>query len=261
VRRALPLLLVLAAPPALAQEHDHSQHGGAGGAAPPPVARDHAADAVYDPAAMARARTQLRLEHGGMGYSKLMLETAEIRSDDGYGWEGFASLGGDINRFVLKSEGDGAHGDLESAEAQALYSRAVTPYFNLQGGIRQEFGPSSTTYAVAGVEGLAPYWFEIGAFAFLSEDGELSARAEASYDLRLTQRLILEPRAEFDAEEGRGLSSGEYGLRLRYAVRPEFAPYVGVHYERRYGEAADLAAAAGEPVSETRTVVGLRAWF
>lgn len=259
--KRLLLLGALIATPALAQEHDHSHHTGSSGAAPPAVAKDHAADEIYDPAEMARARNQLRLEHGGMGYAKIMLETAEARSDDGFGWEALASFGGDIHRLALKTEGDADHGDLENAEVQALYSRALTPYFNLQAGLRQDIEPSSTTYAVLGVEGLAPYWFEIGAFAFLSEEGDLSARAEASYDLRLTQRFILEPRAELEAEEGLGFSSGEYGLRLRYAIRPEFAPYIGVHYERLYGTAADLARTAGESVSATRTVVGLRAWF
>jgi len=260
MRTLILLAAIAAATPALAQEHDHSTHA-TGGAAPPPTATDHAADEVYGPAEMARARDLLRLEHGGMGYAKVMIETAEARSDDGYGWDGAASFGGDIHRLVFKSEGDGADGDLETAEAQALYSRAVSPYFNLQTGLRHDFEPLSTAYAVIGIEGLAPYWFEVGAFAFLSEHGDLSLRAEASYDLRLTQRLVLEPRVELDAAEGFGLASGEYGLRLRYAIRPEFAPYIGVHHERKYGTAADIAAAAGEDVSETRTVVGLRAWF
>lgn len=258
--RRWALALALVATPALAQEHDHSGHG-AGGAAPPPAPGDHAADAVYDPIAMARARDILRAEHGGGRYSKVMLETAEVRSNDGYGWEVQASFGGDINRLLAKTEGDGADGHLESAEAQLLYSRAVSPYFNLQAGVRQDFQPMSRVYAVVGVEGLAPYWFEVGAWAFLSDEGEASARVEASYDLRLTQRWILEPRAEIEAQDGLGFSHGEYGLRLRYAISPNLAPYAGVHYERKYGEAADLAAAAGERVSETRTVLGLRAWF
>lgn len=264
----------LAGAPAFAQPPDpHAGHGASGSAAPPPVAADHAADAVFDPEAMARARETLKLEHGAMAWRKFILETAELRSGDGeegYGWEGQYSFGGDVNRVVIKTEGDGEQGELEHAEAQALYSRAVTPYFNLQAGLRRDFEPDpQRTYAVVGIEGLAPYWFEVGAFAFLSEEGDLSARLEGSFDLRLTQRLILEPRAEVDLSAGDvaelGLASGltavEAGLRLRYAVTPEFAPYVGVHYERRLGGAADTARARGEEVDALRFAAGLRAWF
>lgn len=202
-----------------------------------------------------------------------MLETAEIRpgsGPDGYAWEGRASFGGDIDRFVLKSEGDGAGSHLEEAEVQALYSRAIGPYFNLQAGVRQDVQPRPRrTYATVGVEGLAPYWFDVEAALFLSDKGDLSGRVEASYDLRLTQRLILEPRAEANVAAqdvralgvGSGLSDLEVGLRLRYAITPEFAPYVGVNHVRKVGDTADFARARGEDVRDTRVVFGIRAWF
>lgn len=237
---------------------------------PPPIPTDHAAERFHDPAAMAAARAQLRKEHGDVRYSKVMLETAEWRDDDGYAWEGQASFGGDIHRIVLTIEGEGEGGHLEAAEAQALYSRAVGPFFNLQAGLRHDFRPRpDRTYATVGLAGLAPYWFEVGAAGFLSNTGDLSARFEASYDLRLTQSLILEPRAELelaaqDTPElgiGAGLTDVELGLRLRYAIRQEFAPYVGVFHERKFGETANLARAAGETARDTRFVVGLRAWF
>jgi len=186
------------------------------------------------------------------------------------GWEASAAYGGDIRRAVLKTEGDGAEGDLERAEVQALYSRAIGPYFNLQAGVRQDFQPRlRRTYATVGVEGLAPYWFEVSAQAFLSDKGDLSARLEGSYDLRLTQQLILEPRGELNLAAGddraigvgSGLTDLELGLRLRYAIAPEFAPYVGVNWERKLGDTADFARDAGEARSDTRLVVGLRAWF
>jgi len=243
-------------------------------AAPAIGADDHAADRVYGKAAMDAARRRLFDEHGDHAFSMLFLETLEYRphSDgDGYGWEGQYWWGGDINRLVLKSQGEGTGREgLEQAEAQALYSRAIGPYFNLQAGVRQDFarGPDRT-YGVLGVEGLAPYWFEVSAHAFVSDKGDLTARLEGAYDLRLTQRLILEPRAELDlaAQDvrelgvGSGLSTGEFGLRLRYAIRPEFAPYVGVLHEAKFGRTADLARGAGLDVRSTRVVLGLRAWF
>jgi copper resistance protein B len=242
-------------------------------APPPPVPTDHAADRVFSPADMAAARETLRREHGVMRWTTVMVETAEVRPTghgEGYGWEASASYGGDIHRAVLKTEGDGAEGDLERAEVQALYSRAVGPYFNVQAGVRQDFEPRPRrTYAVLGVEGLAPYWFEVGAAAFLSDKGDLSARLEASYDLRLTQQLILEPRGELTLTAsddraigvGSGLTDLELGLRLRYALTPEFGPYVGVNWERKLGDTADLARAANEARSDTRLVLGIRAWF
>jgi len=240
---------------------------------PPEPPADHAADRLFAPADMARARAQLRREHGDVRWSKVMLETAEIRlsgDGDAWAWEGEASFGGDLNRLVLKSEGEGASGELESAEVQALYGRALGPYFNLQVGVRHDVEPGpQRTYAVLGVEGVAPYWFEVEAALFLSDRGDLSARLEGSYDLRLTQRLILEPRAEANlaagADRARGLGSGlqdvELGLRLRYAIRGEIAPYVGVHHERKLGDTADLARRRGQGTKDTRVAFGLRAWF
>ena len=234
---------------------------------------DHAAERFFGARQMAEARALLRKEHGDIRWSRVLLETAEVRpSDDGdaYAWEGEASFGGDINRFVLSTEGEGEDGDLHEAEVQALYSRAIGSYFNLQAGVRQDFEPRPRpTYATVGVEGLAPYWFEVGGALFLSDEGDLSARLEGSYDLRLTQKLILEPRAEVNLaasadralEEGSGVRDVELGLRLRYAIKPEFAPYVGVNWERKFGDTADFARAAGEGVEDTRFVVGLRAWF
>lgn len=208
-----------------------------------------------------------------MRWSKVMLETAEVRPGDGadvYAWEGEASFGGDINRFVVKSEGEAVSGELESAEVQALYGRAIGPYFNLQAGLRHDFRPGpQRTYATVGVEGVAPYWFEVEGAVFLSNKGDVSARLEGSYDFRLTQKLVLEPRAEANLaatadaarHEGAGLREVELGLRLRYAIKQEFAPYVGVHWERKFGDTADYARAHGEGVEDTRFVVGLRTWF
>lgn len=285
--RRVALLMLAAAAPVQAQTMDHSQmdHGAMGHSMPitdaaipqgtaPPVPTDHAADALYDPAAMARARAAMIAEGGGMTYSQWMLDRLEYRAGkgaDGYAWEGEGWIGGDINRFAVKSEGEGAFGgSLERAELQALYSRAIDPWFNLQAGVRQDLGEGpDRSYAVIGIDGLAPYWFEVGAEAFLSNRGDAHLRLEASYDQRLTQRLILQPAAEFnlaaqDVPElgiGAGPSDIELGLRLRYEIAREFAPYVGVNWERKLGDTANYARAAGDRPSATSLVIGLRAWF
>lgn len=256
----------------------HAGHGAVrppapGNAPPPPAAADHAADRVFAPEAMAAARKQLRIEHGGMRYSKVMLDEVEVRPSskgDAFAWEGEASFGGDIHRFVLSSRGEAGSGDVHKAEVQALYARAIDPYFNLEMGVRQDFEPRPRrTYAALGVSGVAPYWFEVEATAFVSDKGDVSARLEGSYDLRLTQQLILAPKLELNLEAqdvpelglGAGLSSVEAGLRLRYEIRPEFAPYIGVFHEQSLGDTADFARAAGEDARDTRFVAGVRAWF
>lgn len=240
---------------------------------PPLPPTDHAAEQFYDPAAMAAARAQLGKEHGGGRYYAVMANILEWAPGDGdaWRWEGEAWFGADINRLVIKTEGEARSGEgVEHAEVQALYARSIGPYFNLQAGVRQDIRPRpSRTYATVGIEGLAPYWFEVEGAVFLSDQGEVMARLEGSYDLRLTQKLILQPRLEAnfaaqntdELEIGSGLSDMAFGLRLRYEVRREFAPYVGVSWERKFGNTADYARAAGHETSDARLVVGLRAWF
>ena len=282
---ALALLLAGAAVPSLAQM-DHSAHQmpSAEGAPAPkdgapqgdaaPIPAGHAADAVYDPAVMARARAGMTEEHGGMSFSQLMVDRLEYRPQkggDGYHWEGEGWIGGDIDRLAIKSEGEGAvKGPLESAEVQALYSHALDPWWNLVVGVRQDFRPRpQRTYATIGFEGLAPYWFELEGQLFLSDKGDAHLRLEGSYDQRITQRLILQPAAEVniaaqDVPElgiGSGFSDIELGLRLRYEFAHEFAPYVGVNWERKLGDSARYARAAGEKASAASLVVGMRFWF
>jgi copper resistance protein B len=265
------------AAPGAADPHAGHAMGGAasaavGNAKPPVPPTDHAADKIYDPADMAAARRLLRREHGAMPWSKVMLETGEYRpakGGDGFGWEGQASFGGDVNRFMVKTEGEGEGSHVETAELQGLYSRAIGPYYNLQVGVRQDFEPRSRTYLAAGVQGVAPYWFEIDASAFLSDKGDLTARFEGAYDFRITQRLIFEPKVEVNVSAqrvpslriGAGLTDIEGSLRLRYNISQRFSPYIGVLHEHRFGKTADYARADGGHASETRFVVGLRAWF
>ena len=252
-------------------EPQDSATGGAPAPAPP---TDHAADALFGADRMASSRTMLRHENGGVPAYSVMFNLAEYRvqrGGDAYRWDGEGWFGGDIDRLVVKSEGEGAiRGGVESAEVQALYSRAIGPWFNLQAGLRQDFSPGpARTYATVGFEGLAPYWFEAEGALFLSDKGDLFGRLEGYYDQRLTQRLVLQPRIElnFAAQDvpangvGSGLSDAELGLRLRYEIKREFAPYIGVSWERKFGDSARFARAAGDSVGATSLVIGVRAWF
>ena len=245
------------------------------GTAPAPAPpTDHAADAVWGAAAVAPSRAALRREHGGFTGSMILFNLAEYqvrKGSDGYRWEGEGWFGGDINRFVVKTEGEGdLRGPLEAAEVQALYSRAIGPWWNLQAGVRHDIRPEpQRTYATLGIEGLAPYWFKASGALFLSNKGELLGRLEGFYDQRITQRLILQPRGELnlaaqDMPEigvGAGLSDIEVGLRLRYEIAREFAPYVGLEWAGKVGETARLARAAGDQPSSVNYVAGIRFWF
>ena len=246
----------------------------AGTAPPPPVPSDHAGDAVYGTPAMEMGRHHLNEFHGAQKFSQVSLNVFETQfrsGRDGYEWGGDAWYGGDIHRLWMKTEGEGAFGHpVEKAEVQALYSRAVGPYFNLQGGVRYDFKPNpSRIYAVAGFEGLAPSFFDVEGALFLSNKGEFMARLEGYYDQRITQRLILQPSAElnFAAQNspeigvGRGLSDAEIGLRLRYDIRREFAPYVGVQYRHAFGATRRYLKAEGEDPAGWSLLTGIRMWF
>ena len=245
-----------------------------GDAPAPPPPGDWYADRIFPKGEMEHSRHAMMIENGAQKVGFVSLNLAEYQARkgrDGFRWEGEAWYGGDINRLTLKSEGETAFGEgIESGEVQALYSRAIGPYFNAQAGVRQDFGHGpDRTYATVGFEGLAPYWFEVEGALFLSNKGDLLARLEGSYDQRITQKLILQPMAEVnfalqDVPEsgiGSGLSGFELGLRLRYEVVKEFAPYVGVEWGRKVGDTARFARAAGEDVSGVSFVMGVKAWF
>ena len=245
------------------------------GTAPAPAPpRDWYADRVYSSAAMDRARHAMMSENGGQTVAFISFNLAEYQARkgrDGFRWDGEAWYGGDINRLTIKSEGEGVFGEgLEGTETQLLYSRAIGPYFNAQAGFRQDLGPGpDRSFAVIGFEGLAPYWFEVEGALFLSDKGDLLARLEGYYDQRITQKLILQPRAELNVAAqdipasgiGSGLSDIELGLRLRYEIVKEFAPYVGVEWARSFGDTARFARAAGNDANSVSLVLGVRAWF
>ena len=251
--------------------------------APPPprayVGPEHAADLVYSDAAMTEAREELYEGHGGVEVYKFLIDQLEAKireGRDGYAWDGQFWYGGDINKLWLKTEGEGEFGGgIEEAEVQALWSRAINPWFDLQLGLRQDFqSEPDRTHLVAGIQGLVPYWFEVEGTAFLSNKGDVTARFESEYDLRLTQTLIMQPGVELDLalqdipelRIGSGLSTAEIGARLRYEFFPNsgpavIAPYVGVQYERAFGDTADFRRAAGEGVDGWSLLVGIRTWF
>ena len=233
------------------------------------------ADAYFDREAMAAARSSLRAEHGGGTNWFLLAERLEYQTNEGASlllFDGQGWWGTDRNKLWVKSEveRDFDAGRFEEAELQALWSRPISRFFDIQAGVRQDFQRGADrTFAVAGVQGLAPYWFEIDAAIFVSGDGDVSARFEAEYDLLLTQRLIIQPRTELnfaiqDVAEigvGSGLSTAELGLRLRYEIRRQFAPYVGVNWERAVGETAEFARSDGDDAGAVSAIAGVRLWF
>jgi copper resistance protein B len=185
-------------------------------------------------------------------------------------WDNQGWIGHDINRFWFRAEGEAERGGVADAFADALFGRAIRPFWDVVVGVRQDFQPGpGRTWAAVGIQGLAPYWFEVEATAYMGESWRTLFRLETEYELLLTNRLILQPRLEFDIYGksdpergiGAGLSSGEAGLRLRYELRREFAPYVGVTWDRSFFGTADLAQASGEDTDGAKLALGRRVWF
>lgn len=204
----------------------------------------------------------------------VQVEQLEYRLTDGKDrlkWDAQGWVGEDYNKLWIKTEGEKVFGgDLEQAEVQLLYSRIIHPFWDVQIGGRFDVRPQPKRgFGVLGVQGLAPYFFEVDAAAFVSHEGDLSARLKGEYELLITQKLILQPSLELNlaAQEveklgiGSGLTDVELGLRLRYEIRREFAPYIGVSWERKVGRTADFAREDGEEVDSLAFVSGIRFWF
>jgi len=201
---------------------------------------------------------------------RLEFQTAEGK--DLLLWDVQAWVGADYNKLWFKSEGTWLidQEKFEEAQTELFYSRNIASFWDAQVGIRHDFKPDpDRTFAAFGVQGLAPLWFEVEATAYISEDGDVSAGFEAEFDLLLSQRLILQPRFESsialqEVEEygvGQGINDIELGVRLRYEFRREFALYIGVSWNRKLGETADLAEADGDDIDATSFVVGVKLWF
>jgi copper resistance protein B len=251
-------------------------HGSMQGGAAPPDARDpHAYSGGYalDSGAYALpGGRQLRLadEHNFGSLLVDNLERARTRKNSFTAYDLQAWFGRNYDRAVLKAEGEVDGGKLEDARTELLWGHAVAAYWDTQLGVRYDSGENPDRKWLAfGIQGLAPYWFEVDAAAYVGEGGRSALRLEAEYELLLTQKLILQPKIETslygksDAARGlgSGLSDAAVALRLRYEIRREFAPYVGVEWARKFGGTADFARAAGEDTRNTRLVAGLRFWF
>jgi len=194
-------------------------------------------------------------------FAHLLLDQFEalLGSSDAFRWDAEGWAGTDENRLYLLTEGETRKGSVTDGLDELLYDRPITPFFDLQAGVRSDLDSGANrTWAALGVAGLAPYFLELSTTLYASDTGHYAARAMASYDLLLTQRLILSPMVELNAyskaDPGRqtasGLSGIEAELRLRYEITRTFAPYLGVSYERE--EAA---------MNNTRVALGIRAWL
>lgn len=273
----------LSAPPAsaptgAANEDPHAGHRGHhGGHAAPP-----SAVAVPGPVLPAPDPERLRAAfpdlapHAHMQaspWSKVVLDRLEVQDaddDTAQAWEAHASWGREFDRLVLTSEGERLHGDTEELRHELFWSHAFSRWWESRLGLRRDDGEGpDRSWVGFGVEGLAPMFIEVSAVAYVGESGRTAFSLEAEYEARLTNRLILQPRLELnahgedDVQKGiaSGLSDTSLGLRLRYEIRRELAPYAGVTWSRLHGDSARLARGAGERVGEARAVVGLRIWF
>lgn len=238
-----------------------------GGSAPPNARDPHAYAEGYDfgPYSLRMADTH--------SFGALLVDNLEtVRSDDNStaAYDLQAWYGRTFDRAVLKAEGDIDDGEITEARTELLWSHAVAPFWDTQLGMRYDSGAGpDRAWLAFGVQGLAPYWFEVEVTGYLGEEGRSALRVDTEYELLLTQKLILQPRIEANAygrrDTERGLGSGlsdiTAGLRLRYEIRREFAPYVGVEWAGKFGQTKDLARSAGEDANETRLVAGLRFWF
>lgn len=244
--------------------------GSAQGGSPPPDARDPHAYAEGATFNFGSARTELA---DVRSFGSVLLDNFEAARVDGetvvpYDLE--AWFGPTFDRAVLKAEGEIESGKFAEGRTELLWGHAFAPYWDFQLGARHDGGPGpDRNWLAFGVEGLAPYWFELEITGYVGDSSRTALRVDASYEMLITQKLILQPRVEAsfygkrDIERGigSGFSEASAALRLRYEIRREIAPYIGVEWARKYGETEDLARAGGGDPGDTRFVAGLRFWF
>ena len=257
-------------PPAAAQE-DHSAHQKPADPKPYPQGIRPITD--QDRKAAFPDLNEQHAVHDDAVHYFVLFDQLEWKTGGGVSgpsWDNRGWIGRDVNRFWFRSEGEGEDGSLESANAHALYGRAIHRWWDVVAGVRQDFDPGpAQTWAAVGIQGLAPYWFEVEATAYIGASGRTHFRLETEYELLLTNRLVLQPLVEIeiygkddpDHRIGAGLSSSDVGLRLRYEIRRELAPYVGVTWSRKFFGTADLAEASGKETSGARLALGVRVWF
>ena len=192
-------------------------------------------------------------------------------SNTEFRWEGQGWVGTDYNKLWIKFEGTlQPNGTFDDGQHQFLYDRAITTFFDLQGGLRSDIDSRPTrNWAAFGIQGLAPYFFDLELTGYVSGQGHLAAKLEASYDLLITQRLILQPQIELNLYSkadparlvGAGFSDIDTGLRLRYEFTRNFAPYLGAVYEGKFGQSASYARRLGESTGDFHLAFGVRVWF
>ncbi len=293
----LSVQVAIAATDALAKEGGHAGHGAATvpdkPAANTPPAMDHGDMKMQGGSAPADARDPHAYSGGfvlgsgpyalpgGRGlrlgdektFATLLVDNLEVVRTDGRSSGAYdltARIGRDYNRLVIKAEGEVSGGKVQEARTEGLWSHAFATFWDAQLGLRQDsgIGPGRTWLAF-GVQGIAPYWFELGAAAYVGDGGRTALRLNAEYELLITQKWVLQPRVEANVygksdpanEIGKGLSSVSAGVRLRYEFTRQFAPYVGIEWAGRFGETADIARADGRPTRNTSVVAGVRFWF
>jgi copper resistance protein B len=189
---------------------------------------------------------------------------------NGGAWDAQGWVGGDFDKLWLKSEGATLGGKTRDSKVEALWAHAILPFWDTQLGVRHDFsGGPSREWAAFGVQGIAPYWFDVELTGYIGEEARTAIRLKTEYDLHLTQRLVLKPEIELNAYGkpdrarglGAGLADGQFELRLRYEITRRFAPYVGYVYDRKFAGSAALARRAGDPVIDHRAVAGIELLF
>jgi copper resistance protein B len=267
-----------ATPPIAAQTKPADEHAGHVMAAPPQAPSNPVPRAAVPPLTDEDRKAAFpevvghTLHDSGVNYWVLFdqLEGQAAGGAASFNWDSKGWVGGDVNRLWLRSEGAANQDGVADAEAHIFYGRAIARWWDLVAGVRQDFRPGrGQTWAAVGIQGLAPYWFEVEATGYLGDGGRTGARFEVEYELLFTNRLIAQPLIEIELYGqpdpqrgvGAGLSSANVGLRLRYEIRRELAPYLGVTWDRKFGETRDIATTSGKGGSSARVAFGMRAWF
>jgi copper resistance protein B len=252
--------------PALAQAQDASAPGDARHVAPAPPETP-----MHDMSQ--REMTQMMEMNDAAALGKLLVDQLEWRDGDGTNgpaWDAQAWYGTDYNKLWFKTAGVHLDGATQDARAELLWDRVFSRWWSAQAGARHDFGEGpSRNWLALGVEGLAPYFFDIEATAYVGDAGRTAARFRAQYELLFTQRVILQTELEVNAygkddperQIGAGVSDLQLGFRLRYEIHRELAPYVGVAWLRRLGKTADLVQASGQDPSVWQVLAGIRFWF
>lgn len=241
-------------------ETSHSHHAAPAGGAGEIVSADEAVFGEF-------GRPHMMGEENMGG---VLLNRLERTQQQNSAYELLAVYGQPFNRAVLKADGVLANARVQDARTELLWAHGLDAFWDRQLGVRLDGGAlPSRTWAALGVQGIAPYWFNLEATAYLGEQGRSAVRLAAEYDVLLTQKLLLQPRVESnfygqnDAARnlGSGLSDATFGLRLRYEIEREFAPYLGFERASKFSGSAGFARAAGEATGQSRWVAGLRMWY